>query len=245
MKPYKYRSKILKGQGGLTLIMGNPDRDEMLTYSDSKGNIVTKPNVKAGFVSGTDPVGEAYAVGTALAPAYKVVKDGILYGLGRMGNTWARAKLINRNMTIDPDMINFNVPKGSVDIQFVRKPWRNNPSNSNATMRIYPKGRKDKGYFELVKDNEPDMYSVHFKTSKTAGSTTPTTYEERIPLWEALKDAIPEGSYVSTWGNLSNDGVRALSKIGRGWIRAGNRNVHLKSGEPITIPIWQKPYLIK
>ena len=24
MKPYKYRSKILKGQGGLTLIMGNP-----------------------------------------------------------------------------------------------------------------------------------------------------------------------------------------------------------------------------
>ena len=77
MKPYKYRSKILKGQEGLTLIMGNPDRDEMLTYSDSKGNIVTKPNVKAGFVSGTDPVGEVYAVGTALAPAYQVVKDGI------------------------------------------------------------------------------------------------------------------------------------------------------------------------
>ena len=35
MKPYKYRSKILKGQEELTLIMGNPDRDEMLTYSDS------------------------------------------------------------------------------------------------------------------------------------------------------------------------------------------------------------------
>ena len=73
MKPYKYRSKILKGQEGLTLIMGNPDRDEMFTYSDSKGNIVTKPNIKAGFVSGTDPVGETYVSGVIAGPIGKYI----------------------------------------------------------------------------------------------------------------------------------------------------------------------------
>lgn len=98
MKPYKYRSKILKGQGGLTLIMSNPDRDEMLTYSDSKGNIVTKPNVKAGFVSGTDPVGETYVSGIAMNPIFKAVGNSILYGLGKLGNTWARAKIVSKNL---------------------------------------------------------------------------------------------------------------------------------------------------
>ena len=98
MKPYKYRSKILKGQEGLTLIMGNPDRDEMLTYSDSKGNIVTKPNVKAGFVSGTDPVGETYVSGIAMNPIFKAVGNSILYGLGKLGNTWARAKIVSKNL---------------------------------------------------------------------------------------------------------------------------------------------------
>ena len=98
MKPYKYRSKILKGQEGLTLIMGNPDRDEMLTYSDSKGNIVTKPNVKAGFVSGTDPVGETYVSGIAMNPIFKAVGNSILYSLGKLGNTWARAKIVSKNL---------------------------------------------------------------------------------------------------------------------------------------------------
>ena len=98
MKPYKYRNKILKGQEGLTLIMGNPDRDEMLTYSDSKGNIVTKPNVKAGFVSGTDPVGETYVSGIAMNPVFKAVGNSILYGLGKLGNTWARAKIVSKNL---------------------------------------------------------------------------------------------------------------------------------------------------
>lgn len=98
MKPYKYRSKILKGQEGLTLIMGNPDRDEILTYSDSKGNIVTKPNVKAGFVSGTDPIGETYVSGIAMNPIFKAVGNSILYGLGKLGNTWVKAKIVSKNL---------------------------------------------------------------------------------------------------------------------------------------------------
>ena len=90
--------KILKGQQGLTLLMGNPERDEILTYSDSSGNIVTKPNVKAGYVSGSDPIGESYVSGVVMNPVIKAIGNGILYGLGKMGNTWARAKVVSKNL---------------------------------------------------------------------------------------------------------------------------------------------------
>lgn len=90
--------KTLKGQQGLTLLMGNPERDEMLTYSDSSGNIVTKPNVKAGYVSGSDPIGESYVSGVVMNPVIKAIGNGVLYGLGKMGNTWARAKVVSKNL---------------------------------------------------------------------------------------------------------------------------------------------------
>ena len=90
--------KILKGQQGLTLLMGNPERDEILTYSDSSGNIVTKPNVKAGYVSGSDPIGESYVSGVVMNPVIKAIGNGVLYGLGKMGNTWARAKVVSKNL---------------------------------------------------------------------------------------------------------------------------------------------------
>ena len=90
--------KILKGQQGLTLLMGNPERDEILTYSDSSGNIITKPNVKAGYVSGSDPIGESYVSGVVMNPVIKAIGNGILYGLGKMGNTWARAKVVSKNL---------------------------------------------------------------------------------------------------------------------------------------------------
>ena len=90
--------KTLKGQQGLTLLMGNPERDEILTYSDSSGNIVTKPNVKAGYVSGSDPIGESYVSGVVMNPVIKAIGNGVLYGLGKMGNTWARAKVVSKNL---------------------------------------------------------------------------------------------------------------------------------------------------
>ena len=79
--------KIPKGEQGLTLLMGNPERDEILTYSDSNGNIVTKPNVKAGYVSGSDPIGGSYVSGVVMNPVIKAIGNGVLYGLGKMGNT--------------------------------------------------------------------------------------------------------------------------------------------------------------
>jgi Holliday junction resolvasome RuvABC DNA-binding subunit len=68
-------------------------------------------------------------------------------------------------------------------------------------MRIYIKGQHDKGYFELVKDEEPGFYSVHFKTGNAdTHELYGSTKEERKILFQELVKVIPEGAKVSTWG---------------------------------------------
>lgn len=133
-----------------------------------------------------------------------------------------------------------------VDIEEVDKPWRDDPNRKNKTLRIYIKGQHNKGYFELVKDEEFGYFSVHFKTSKegakyNAENTEYTTKEERKTLFEELVKAIPNGALVSTWGSLSEDGVRGLDNVGRDMTKVGKRGVMLKSnGGKINIPIYQK-----
>ena len=133
-----------------------------------------------------------------------------------------------------------------VDVEEVDKPWKDNPTKSNKTIRIYIKGQHEKGYFELVKDYEFGQYSVHFKTAKPGAkynspTTMESTKENRKTLFEELVKAIPEGATVSTWGSLSEDGVRGLDNVGRGMTKIGEREVSLKSdGSNIKIPIYQK-----
>lgn len=49
-------------------------------------------------VSGTDPIGQFIVEGTALNPAFKLVGKGLLYGAGRLGSNYARAKLISGSL---------------------------------------------------------------------------------------------------------------------------------------------------
>lgn len=144
------------------------------------------------------------------------------------------------------------VDNSLVDIEEHNKPWKNNANKVNKTVRIYLKGQHEKGYFELVKDEEPRYYSIHLKTSteRTGSLTTsrgeksiPSTREERKILWDQLIKLIPDGSIVSTWGELSDDGIYALNKIGRlgKFNKIGERQVSKKkSNEKINIPVWQK-----
>lgn len=139
-----------------------------------------------------------------------------------------------------------------VDLVYTPKPWKNDPSRSNQTVRVYLKDEHEKGYFELVKDEEDGFYSVHFKTSteKTGSLTTsngeksiPSTREDRKILWNQLINLIPEGSMVSTWGELSPEGIYALNKFGKFkmFSKVGERTVSKKkTKEKINIPIWQK-----
>lgn len=138
-----------------------------------------------------------------------------------------------------------NADKSLVDVEQHDKPWKSDPTKSNKTLRVYLKDHS-KGYFELVKDVEDNFYSVHFKTAKegakyNAENTTPTTKEERKILFKELIKLIPEGAKVSTWGSISDEGIKALDNVGRNMIKVGERTITKKTdGSKVNIPIYQK-----
>lgn len=138
--------------------------------------------------------------------------------------------------------INYNL----VDIEEHEKQWKDDPTKSNRTVRVYLKNQHEKGYFELVKDYEEGYFSVHFKTSKkgskyNSADAEYTTSEERKILFQELIKAIPNGAKVSTYGSLSEDGIHGLDNVGRNMTKVGERQVSLKSNNKnINIPIYQK-----
>ena len=79
------------------------------------------------------------------------------------------------SQTIDFNIKNINT--SLVDVEFHNKPWKDDPTKSNRTIRIYLKDEHQKGYFELVKDHENEYFSVHFKTSKKGSRYNSKTAE--------------------------------------------------------------------
>lgn len=138
-----------------------------------------------------------------------------------------------------------NIDKSLVDVEQHDKSWKSDSTKSNKTLRVYLKDHS-KGYFELVKDEEDNFYSVHFKTAKegakyNAENTTSTTKEERKILFKELVKLIPEGAKVSTWGSISDEGIKAIDNVGRNMIKVGERTITKKTdGSKVNIPIYQK-----
>lgn len=83
-----FQSLISKHQEGGVLLFGNPETSEMLTYQMPDGSIKTIPNTKAGFVSGTDPVGSVVVEGA-------VLNKPLGWAFGKAIN-WAKG-LLNKN----------------------------------------------------------------------------------------------------------------------------------------------------
>lgn len=103
--------------------------------------------------------------------------------------------------------------------------WSNNPSNK----------------FELVKDNEPLNYSVHFKTDRKSFSNG-----EKMGLFAKVVDEIPQGSNLSTWGSLTKGGVSGINRFNDfGFNLFGFRPLQMKDGVAINVPIWRKPFLAR
>ena len=133
------------------------------------------------------------------------------------------------------------IDTSKVDIEEHDKPWKDDPTKSNKTLRIYIKGQHEKGYFELVKDHEFGIFSVHFKTGNAdTGEIYGSTKEERSILYKQLLNAIPNGAQLSTWGELSEGGIKALNKLGKNLKKVGERQVKDRQGNSISIPIYQK-----
>ena len=150
-----------------------------------------------------------------------------------------------------------NLDTSKVEYEITHHEWKDDQgvSHLNPVLKIYLKGQKHKGSFDLVKDIEQGFYSVHFKTGDADKKTTyGSTKEERNILYENLYKAIPWGAKVSTYGFVSEGGIYALDKLMSVYIgdskldntlkdNSGSsvyRNVKDRDGNDIQIPIYIK-----
>lgn len=131
-----------------------------------------------------------------------------------------------------------------VEYKVVPHAWKSNPSKFNAAIRLYVKGHPDFGYFEVVKDEEPNAYSVHFKTGDAdTGDIFGSTKEQRAWLYNAMNAVLPEGAIVSTYGQVSQGGAQAIDKlaeIGQFIKLEDTREVTDRQGNPLSLPIYRK-----
>lgn len=149
--------------------------------------------------------------------------------------------LLPQQESLDTSAIFQNPSSTEVTVEDKMKPWRSDPSKQNISRRIYLKGHKDKGYFEVVKDFEDGYYSVHFKPTD---SDNPNAFskDEKEVLFRAVADTIPVDGKLSTWGELSRGGIAGLERFSKlGFAQSGERTVRMKgTGEEVTIPVFTK-----
>lgn len=247
----KYNSLPIKER--MSLAKRSMPHSEIVTINDQQGNIKTSTNPKAGAMSGADLVGE-FVVGTAVG--------NLGLGLGKMAlskmgqNTvshWARNSLLNettRNLTKNMSQgITNNLAAKEYTIgdnpimqlsyyKPTRKSWSTGKVEGNEATSYFFKQQPNQR-FELVKDIEPNNYSVHFKTDRNGLS-----YGNKMQLFAKVADEVPEGANLSTWGSVSKGGVHGINRFGKdfGFIQNGTRQLTMKgTKEPINIPIFQKP----
>ena len=123
------------------------------------------------------------------------------------------------------------------------KKWKADPTKSNKAFTLSLQEDPDRK-FEIVKDMEDNYWSIHFKTIKE-GETFETapklTEEQKQRLFEAAALQIPQGDYLSTWGELTKGGISGINRFGNyGLIEVGKRQVKDRQGNNIEISIFQK-----
>lgn len=120
----------------------------------------------------------------------------------------------------------------------MRRAWANGNGEGNSATSYFFRQQPNQR-FELVKDLEPNNYSVHFKTDYGA-----LGYGQKMQLFAKLADEIPEGANISTWGSVSKGGLHGVERFGRdfGFRQLGTRQLTMKdTGEPVNVGIFQKP----
>ena len=105
------------------------------------------------------------------------------------------------------------------------KPWKSDPSKSNKAFGLYL-NEDSHNFFELVKDDEDKMWSIHFKTD------SPTSLNERQKqrLFQAASLLIPEGDVLSTRGAITQGGIAGLNRFRTlGFEKSGERTIKRRS----------------
>ena len=226
---------------------------EIITVRDQQGNTKASTNPQAGAMSGADPVGE-FIVGTAAG--------NLGLGLGKMAlskmgqnavSHWARNSLLNKtagNLTKNMSQGITNnlaakeyITRDNPIMQLsyykpTRKAWSTGKVEGNRATSYFFKQQPNQR-FELVKDIEPNNYSVHFKTDRNGLS-----YGNKMQLFAKVADEVPEGANLSTWGSISKGGIHGINRFGKdfGFVKVGERQITDKKMNPVNIPIFEKPF---
>lgn len=247
----KYTNLPIKER--IALAKKNMPHSEIVTVKDQQGNTKTSTNPQAGAMSGADPVGE-FIVGTAAG--------NLGLGLGKMAlskmgqnavSHWARNSLLNEtagNLTknvsqgITNNLAAKEYTAGDNPIMQLsyykptRKAWSTGKAEGNEATSYFFKQQPNQR-FELVKDVEPNNYSVHFKTDRNG-----LNYGNKMQLFAKVADEVPEGANLSTWGSISKGGIHGINRFGKdfGFIQNGTRQLAMKgTKEPVEVGVFQKP----
>lgn len=252
-KNLKAKYNKLSTKERLALAKKSMPHSEVVTVRDQQGNTKTSTNPQAGAMSGADPVGE-FVVGTAAG--------NLGLGLGKMAlskmgqnavSHWARNSLLNEtvgNLTknvsqgITNNLAAKEYTTGDNPIMQLsyykptRKAWSTGKAEGNEATSYFFKQQPNQR-FELVKDVEPNNYSVHFKTDRNG-----LNYGNKMQLFAKVADEVPEGANLSTWGSVSKGGIHGINRFGKdfGFIRNGTRQLTMKrTKEPVEVGVFQKP----
>ena len=247
----KYNNLSVKER--IALAKRSIPHSEIVTVRDQQGNTKTSTNPQAGAMSGADPVGE-FIVGTAAGNL------GLGLGkiaLSKMGQNavshWARNSLLNEtagsltknmsqgitnNLAAKEYTIRDNPIMQLSYYKPTRKAWSTGKAEGNRATSYFFKQQPNQR-FELVKDIEPDNYSVHFKTDRNGLS-----YGNKMQLFAKVADEVPEGANLSTWGSISKGGIHGINRFGKdfGFVKVGERQITDKKMNPVNIPIFEKPF---
>ena len=247
----KYNNLSVKER--IALAKQSMPHSEIVTVKDQQGNTKTSTNPQAGAMSGADPVGE-FIVGTAAG--------NLGLGLGKMAlskmgqnavSHWARNSLLNetagnltKNMSqgIANNLAAKEYTTGDNPIMQLsyykptRKAWSTGKAEGNRATSYFFKQQPNQR-FELVKDIEPNNYSIHFKTDRNGLS-----YGNKMQLFAKIADEVPEGANLSTWGSISKGGIHGINRFGKdfGFVKVGERQITDKKMNPVNIPIFEKPF---
>ena len=104
------------------------------------------------------------------------------------------------------------------------KPWESDPTKSNKARQIYL-NEDPHNTFELVKDQEDNFWSIHFKTERGA-----LNEKQKQRLFQAAALLIPEGDHLSTYGAISQGGISGLNRFRNlGFEKTGERTIKRRS----------------
>lgn len=249
----KYNNLPVKER--IALAKRSMPHSEIVTVRDQQGNTKTSTNPQAGAMSGADPVGE-FIVGTTAGNLGLGLGKIALSKIGQNAvSHWARNSLLNETA----GNLTKNISKGITNnlaakeytikdnpimqlsyYKPTRKAWSTGKAEGNKATSYFFKQQPDQR-FELVKDVEPNNYSVHFKTDRNGLS-----YGNKMQLFAKVADEIPEGANLSTWGSVSKGGIHGINRFGKdfGFIQNGTRQLTMKgTKEPVEVGIFQKPKL--